>query len=150
MGITPCQIVYNPGGGNVTLTFQRGPQNFRCLYDGRVHDNLSTGGIRERIVEFLDILIAFEMQNHLISDATDYAAWGGFMTFALGGGQFTFCVNTTIGSAATYDCVSDDTKWQPVRNGPGKYAASYQFRMVPDTTFPSGGPEQVMQQFYGL
>ncbi|MDE2097870.1 MAG: hypothetical protein KGL39_11525 [Patescibacteria group bacterium] len=150
MSITYCQIVYNnPSTGNVTLNFQRGPQNFECFYSGRVHNNVATGGLKERVTEFLDILIAFEMQNHVLSDATDYEAWGAFMGFALAGAQFTLCVNTVIGTAATYDCVCDDEKWQIKREGPGRYSASYNFRLVPDSTWPAGGPALVMRQYYG-
>ena len=143
------QITYTPVSTLLTLSFQRGPQDFRCLYSGRVHDNLSTAGYRERVVEALDVLITFSMGNMSEWDQTDLSAWYTFMDYALGGGQFNFYPNIVI-ATEYYHCVADNTDFEPVRKGPGFYSTKFNFRIVPDTQAPAGGPGQVMRRFYGV
>ena len=143
------QIVYNPGSGNATITFKRGPVNFKPYWDGRVHDNLSTSGkVRERVVENLDILISFEMPNLVLFD--DLAAWAGFEAFGLAGGTFQFypCgVNPTL--TDNYNCVLEDAKFAPARNAPAKYGASVVIRILQDAQAPAT-PEIVLRRFYGV
>jgi hypothetical protein len=115
-----------------------------------VHDNVSTAGFRERVVECLPILITFAMQNMSEWDQTDLTAWYNFMTFALGGGEFKFYPNVAGFSGEYYNCVSDDTDFEPARKGPGMYANKFVFRVVPDSQAPAGGPGQVMRRFYGV
>jgi hypothetical protein len=44
------QIQYTPAGGPLTtLTFKRGPVNFKPYFDGRVHDNLGWKGRWKRL-----------------------------------------------------------------------------------------------------
>lgn len=148
MSIGLPKVVYNPGSGDVTLSFQRGPLDFRAKYVARVHDNVSTAGFRERVVEALDLIINFGMDHMLESDATDLTAWYTFMGFALAGGQFNFYPNVNIGTEY-YHCLCDDQGFEPVRKGPGRYAAAFTFRVVPDSQAPTGGPGQVMKRFYG-
>ncbi len=145
------KIVYTPSGGSpTTLQFKRGPQNFQCVYDARANDNLSTSGLRERVFEFADMLITFSMQNMLIADSTDYPAWAAFMKSALPGITFAFYPNTSSGFVSDYcNCVLDDKAWKPVRQGPGRYAADFNFRVVPDIYMPSD-PSVVMEWFYGI
>lgn len=137
------KIIYDPGSGDVTLVSKRGPNQFRCWYQSRVHDNLATSGLRERILEGSDILIAFMMPSHIVDD--DLPDWAAFMTFALGGGQFDFYPNSA--GADYYTCVLEDDSWDPVRVAPGRYQASYRFRVVANAP---GDPASALQKFCGV
>jgi hypothetical protein len=138
------KIVY--GSGPTTLTFKRGPVNFRPYWDGRVHDNLaSSGAARERVVEHLDILIGFDTPHLVIDD--DMAAWAAFEAFALAGGGFKFYPSD--GLSDYYNCVLEDAKWEPTRNAPKKYAAAVLVRVLQDSQAPAG-PDVILRRFHGL
>jgi hypothetical protein len=140
------KIIYTPVSTPITLQFVRGPQQFGCYYSLRAHDNLSTGGLRERVVEASDMLIAFSMLALRMGDDMD--DWASFMAHALAGGQFDFYPNAALASSYCH-CVSDDTEFQPARNAPGQYAASFKWRIVPDSQAPAN-PGVVMGWFYGI
>ncbi len=140
------KIVYNPGGGDVTLQFLRGPQDFKCFYRSRVHDNLATGGLRERVVEANDMLITFGMGAMRITDDLD--DWAAFMAWALAGGQFSFWPDAAL-ATDYYHCVSDDEGFEYSRNAPGQYGAAFRWRIVPDSQAPAN-PGVVMKRFYGI
>ena len=139
------KVIYNPGSGDVTLTFVRGPRQFACYYSSRVHDNLATGGLRERVVEAKDILIRFEMPALRLTG--DFGDWAQFEDWALAGGQFSFYPDASL--ADYYHCVSDDTGFEYARNAPGQYAAAFHWRIVPDSQAPAN-PGEVMKRFYGI
>jgi hypothetical protein len=141
------QIVYTPSGGSATtITFTRGPQNLKPYFNGRVHDNLSTSGkSRERVVENLDILIAFEMQ-HQVADG-DMPGWAAFLAFALAGGTFSFYPNQ--GLPDNYNCVLENANWEPKWNAPKKYASTYTFRVLQDSQAPSD-PGVILRRLYGV
>jgi hypothetical protein len=147
MSIGLPQITYTPsGGGPTTIPFVWGPQNFEPYFAGRVHDNLSTSGaVRERVSENLDILISFEM-NHLVVDTT-MPGFGAFMAFALAGGGFQFYPNASLPDY--YNCVLEDTDWHTKRNAPKKYASTFVFRILNDAKCPSD-PSVVLRRFYGV
>lgn len=139
------KIVYNAGSGPVALNFVRGPQDFSCYYSARVHDNLATSGVRERVMEARDILISFAMTHLRIEE--DLAAWSVFMQFALGGAQFDFYPNNDLGDF--YHCVIEGDLFEPRRTGPGYYGASFRLRVAPDFLAPAH-PGVVLQRFYGV
>ncbi len=139
------KIVYDAGAGPVVLQCVRGPQGFRASWSTRKHDNLATSGLRERVVEGSDILIAFTMGHMKVDD--DLPAWSAFAKFALGGGQFDFYPNVDINEH--YHCVSEDEEWLPERVAPGMYAAGVVFRVVPDEVAPAD-PGQVLKRFNGI
>jgi hypothetical protein len=140
------QIVYNPGSGDVTLTFVRGPVDFNPYWDGRVHNNLSVSGlVRERVVENLDILISWSMPNMILT--VDLSAWASFESFALGGGTFQLYPCSTLSDY--YNCVAEDAKWTPKRNAPAKYGAQVVVRILNDGQCPTG-PDIVLRRFYGV
>jgi hypothetical protein len=140
------KIVYNPGSGNVTLTFKRGPVDFKPYWDGRVHDNLGTSGaVRERVVENLDILVSWSMPNMILTD--DVSGWASFQAFALAGGSFQLWPSDAL--TDYYNCVLEDSKWQPAWNAPGKYGAVVTARILQDGQAPSG-PDIVLRRFYGV
>ncbi len=143
MGLT--KIIYDAGSGPVELAFLRGPQGFQCGYSTRAHDNLATSGIRERVLEGNDILIAFRMDHLAVEE--DLPEWAAFMKWALGGGQFDFYPDADLPDY--YHCVSDDEGFEPVRTGPGRYGVGFRIRIVPDEQAPAD-PSVVMKRFYGV
>lgn len=139
------KIVYDAGAGAVTLTFLRGPQGFRCFYQARAHDNLATSGVRERVLEGNDILIAFSMESLRVDgDLPEWAAWA---KWALGGGQFDFYPDRNLPDY--YHCVSEDEGFEPLRVAPRVYRADFTLRVVPDGQAPAD-PSVVMERFYGI
>jgi hypothetical protein len=140
------KIVYHPLTVDVTLTLVRGPVEFQCYYEGRVHDNLATSGAaRERVVEKLDLMIEFKMPHMTV--AGDIEAWASFQTFALAGGAFKFYPDDSL--ADYYNCVAEDTGWNPQRNAPRKYGAAGKFRILADAQEPAD-PSVVLRRFYGI
>jgi hypothetical protein len=139
-------ITYDPGTGAVGLTLLRGPVNFFCGYKARVHDNVATSGIRERIFEANDMFLSISMPHMLVSE--DLSEWTAFMKWALKGGEFDFCADVDHDVATSFPCVLEDDIFEPTRTGPGKYGASMRFRLVPGARQPSD-PGLVMSWFYG-
>lgn len=139
------KIVYDAGAGPVTLQCVDGPKDFHCYYKSRVHDNVATSGYRERVFEHSDMLISFTMPAMTVGDALP--AWNAFMTWALQGGTFNFYPNSQL--ADYYHCVVEGDGFDPVRVGPGRYSATFTFRIVPDAYAP-GDPAFVLQKFYGV
>lgn len=129
----------------MTLNFERGPQGFTCSFQTRKNDNLATSGIRERVLEGNDILIGFTMGHLLVLEDLD--EWAAFQKFALEGGQFEFHPNADL--ADFYHCVSEDEGFEFEKVGPGRYAAAFHFRVVPDAQAPAD-PSVVMKRFYGI
>jgi hypothetical protein len=139
------KITYDAGAGTVTLTFKRGPSNFCVYWDGRYADNLATSGaVRER-VGYRDILLSWDMPHLVLFD--DLAGWAAFEAWALDGGQFKFYPSDAL--TDYYNCVLEDTKFAPVRNAPGKYAAPVVVRILNDGQAPAT-PEIVLRRFYGV
>lgn len=141
------RVTYNAGAGQVVVQCVRGPQNFVCKWETRAHDNVATSGVRERVVEAHDLMIAFEMRHMKVGAGEDLEQWAAFMKFALGGGQFLFSPNSDL--ADFYNCVSEDEGFEVSRAGPGVYGASFKFRIVPDAQAPAD-PGVVMKRFYGI
>ena len=135
------KIVYN----SLTLAFTRGPSGFSAAWKSRLHDNLATSGLRERVVEAHDLLISFTMPALRVAD--DLPAWTAFTAWALDGKQFDFYPDAA--AAAYYHCVSDDDAFNLTRTAPGQYSATFKLRIVPDAQAPTG-PDAVLSAFYGL
>lgn len=130
-------------GDTRTVAFKRGPSDFRCYRDARVHDNLaSSGAVRERVVEAVDVLITFTMPHLVLGD--DLEAWGAFADWWIAGKRFQFSPNSALSDYCT--CVAEDTAWQPIRTGPRKFSASVRWRMVADLLTP----EVVLKRFNGV
>lgn len=139
------KVVYNPGGGPVTLQFVRGPAEFQARDVMAGHDNTATSGIRERVVERVTVEISGTMPALRVSE--DLAAWGTFMRFALAGGSFQFYPDAA--AAEYYNCVSGDDAWAPQPVGPGRYSARFRFLVVPDAQAPANAAD-VLRRFYGV
>jgi hypothetical protein len=111
-----------------------------------VHDSLSTSGlVRERVVEAMDILIEFDMPHMIL--AGDIEAWASFMAWALPGNSFQLYPNYGVFSDY-YNCVLEDSSWKPVRNAPRKHGAKVTVRILNDSQAPAS-PVVVLRRFYG-
>jgi hypothetical protein len=139
------KIVYHPLTVDVTVTCVRGPQNFSCGYKTRAWDNVASSGLRERVFEGNDMLISFGM-GHLIAD-DDLDDWTAFMKWALQGGTFKFYPAAAL--TDYYNCVSDDTDFSVTAVAPKRYAATFRFRIVPDSQAPAD-PSAVVKKYLGV
>ncbi len=142
------KIVYNTGvGGDVTLTFTRGPQDFLPEWAPLIHDNVaSSGAARERVVENRAICIGFTMPG-LTTAGGDLAAWMTFMAWAIGGGTFQFYPNAAL--TDYYNCVEEAAVWQPTWVAPGVYSAPFRFRVLMDSQAPAD-PGTILRRFMGV
>jgi hypothetical protein len=122
----PC-IVYNPGTGPVTLGFHRPPRRVPAYeYEAVRHDNISSAGIREAILERIDTFLEFEME--WVAIGADVAAWNAFMSYALQGGQFQYYPDATQPGYTNYWL--EDTNWKAGYKAPGQYTFRLKFRQV--------------------
>jgi len=95
------KIVYDPGTGPVTLNFQYPPRHVPAYhYEAVRHDNLSSAGLRESIVERIDQFLDLEME--WVLSGTDVQCWAAFVQFALNGGQFSFYTDSSQPAFANY------------------------------------------------
>ena len=145
----------NPPSTAVTLTFKAGPQNFLPSAGPVVHDNIATSGLKERVIERIEMYICFDMPAMQISD--DLPGWMAFMAWAFAGASFLFFPNAAM--TDYYNCVDETTTgvagssssgtWSPACVGPGRYSGSFCFRIVPDSHAPAD-IGVVLKRFYGI
>lgn len=141
------KIIYDAGAGDVTLLFKRGPQGFQCTTQTRANDNLATSGLRERVLEGHDLLISFVMPALVVGD--DLGDWSAFMRWALGGGNFKLYLDAGADPGDYYTCTCEQKVFESQWQGPARYAASFDFRIVPDAQAPADDGA-VMERFYGV
>jgi hypothetical protein len=121
------QIVYNPGTGNVTLAFKYPPKNVTAFnMDAVVHDNFSSAGVRERILERIDNFL--ELDIPAVAIGSDLTNWQTFFQFALAGGQFSYYPDASQSSFTNYWL--DDAKEVAAYKHPGIYSFKLKFRQV--------------------
>lgn len=121
------QIVYNPGTGNVTLAFQYPPRSVTGFdMEVAAHDNISSAGVRERIIERIDNFIELEMPYIIIG--SDLSNWQTFFQFALAGGQFAYYPDSSQSSFTNYWL--EDAKQVANYKHPGIYSFKLRFRQV--------------------
>ncbi|PYV20981.1 MAG: hypothetical protein DMG24_20965 [Acidobacteria bacterium] len=121
------QIVYNPGAGNITLSFERQPRRVPAYQKVATrHDNIATSGVREAVVERVDQFLAFEMEH--VGTGLDVTAWANFMDYALQGGQFSYYPDASQSSFTNYWL--EDTDWMAEYKGVGRYTFKLKFRQV--------------------
>lgn len=139
------KVIYNTGaGGDVTLQFAGGPQDFTPRWAWRGARNVATSGLVESVEQGRDILIGFAMPAMTL---TEVASWAALMGWMLGGGQADLYPDASL--SEHYHVVSEDQGFEPKRVGPGRYAASFAWRIVPDDHAPAG-PDVVLKRFYGI
>ena len=121
------KIVYNPGTGNITLQFQRGPRKVPAYFqEASRHDNVASSGVRESVLERIDSFLEFEMEY--VGIGSDVAAWAGFFAYALQGGSFQYFPDASQGVSANYWL--EDTTWNAAYKAPGQYSFKMKFRQV--------------------
>lgn len=141
------ELNYDPGTGSIILDCgRRGVNNFLAKDTARAHDNISSSGYRERVIEAADVLVSFTMPALLVGD--DYESWAKFYRWALAGNQFNFAPNYPA-SMAIYDAVLEQLSFEPKRVGIGRYALDVMIRILPGSRAPADAGE-VMQAFWGL
>lgn len=84
------KIVYTPAGGTEqTLNFVFPPRQVPGFQKTAVrHDNVSTAGIRESVLERVDEFLEFTMD--FIQSGADLAGWQAFLDHALTGAAFAY------------------------------------------------------------
>jgi len=96
------QIIYTPAGGTQqTLSFMSPPQQQPGYEKVAVrHDNISTSGIRESVLERIDQFT--ELSLNWIRAGTDFANWTTFLDFALTGAAFAYYPDASLTSYTNY------------------------------------------------
>ncbi|MGA2075070.1 MAG: hypothetical protein ABSH52_16390 [Terriglobia bacterium] len=121
------QIVYDPGTGPVTLAFVRPPSKVPAYdYSAVRHDNISSAGVREAVLERIDAFLELEMP--WVGVGADVQAWNQFMQFALSGGQFGYYPDASQPAFTNYWL--EDTNWTAGYKAPGQYSFKLKFRQV--------------------
>jgi len=121
------QIIYDPGTGPVTLSFQRYPRKVPAYeFKARRHDNIASSGVRESVLERIDTFLTFEME--WVAIGADVQAWSDFMLFALTGGQFAYYADASVASFTNYWL--EDTDWTADYKSVGQYSFRVKFRQV--------------------
>jgi len=121
------KIVYDPGTGPTTLTFQRVPRSVPAYQLAGVrHDNIAASGVRESIFLRADVFLEFDME--WVASGSDVQAWASFMNFALKGGQFAYYPDSSLTTFTNYWL--EDTNWNAAYKVPGQYRFKLKFRQV--------------------
>jgi hypothetical protein len=123
------KITYTPvGSGSVsTLDFQR-PPRFVSAYQRAAtrHDNTSTAGVRETVVERLDEFLEITME--WVSQGSDVDAWNAFVQNALQGIEFDYFPDQDQPEYTTFTLESTD--WRAEYKARGEYTFRVLFRKV--------------------
>ena len=142
------RITYNDGTAR-TLNFTDGALNFLPEDADVVHNNVSSSGYRERVLECSPILIAFIVPKMFVGG--DFDAWWNFYKWARPGNAFTFIPNLSAlvsGVPWGFSCVLEDTGFKPKKIAPTFYSLDCKFRVVPDGSVASSG--QILAAFWGF
>ena len=122
------KIVYTPaGGGEQTLAFAFPPQQQPGYFKSAVrHDNVSTAGIRESVVERIDEFL--ELSLPWVRAGADLAAWQAFLDQALTGAIFSYYPDA--GQVAFANYLLEDTETKLTWKTPGVYTVNLKLRKL--------------------
>ncbi len=121
------KIVYDPGSGPTTLTFQRAPRFVPAFQFASVrHDDVASSGVRESVYERADQFLEFQME--WVGAGADVAAWNSFMQYALKGGLFAYYADASQTSFTNYWL--EDTTWDGRYKSAGQYSFQLKLRQV--------------------
>ncbi len=121
------QIIYDPGTGPTVLAFARPPRKVPAYeYSAVRHDNISSAGVREVVLERMEIFLTLEME--WVGIGADVQAWNQFMEFALAGGQFGYYPDASQPGFTNYWL--EDTDWTAAYKAPGQFTFRLKFRQV--------------------
>ena len=122
------QIIYTPAGGTQqTLSFLSPPQKQPGYLKAAVrHDNISTSGIRESVLERIDQFT--ELSLNWIRAGSDFANWSTFLDFALTGAAFAYYPDASLTAYTNY--VLEDTGAAMAYKAAGVYSLKLKFRLL--------------------
>jgi hypothetical protein len=122
------KILYTPAGGSEqTLTFASPPQQQPGYAKSAVrHDNVSTAGIRESVLERTDEFLELSLQ--WIRTDADLAAWQAFLDHALTGAAFTYFPDASQAEFDNY--LLEDTEARLAWKSPGVYTLTLKLRKL--------------------
>jgi hypothetical protein len=120
------KIVYTPSGeSQQALTFVSPPTRQPVTWKAAVrHDNVSTSGVRESVLERVDQFLEINMD--WIRAGADLAAWQAFLDHALTGATFDYYADASLATSVT--CVLEDTEARLEFKAPGVYSLALKFR----------------------
>ena len=120
------KITYTPAGGTEqTLNFDFPPRQLPGYQKTAVrHDNVSTAGIRESVLERVDEFLEFSME--WIRAGTDLANWQAFLDHALTGVAFAYFPDAAQSAFTNY--LLEDTETQIEYKAPGVYTVKLKMR----------------------
>ncbi|HEX5410472.1 MAG TPA: hypothetical protein VFZ27_01270 [Terriglobia bacterium] len=120
------KIVYTPAGGaEQILSFTSAPRQQPGYSKSAVrHDNISTAGVRESVLERIDTLL--EINVDYIQAGSDLAGWSAFLDFALTGAPFAYYPDSA--QAAFINCLLEGTDETVAYVAPGIYSVKMKFR----------------------
>jgi len=129
MALILPKITYTAIGGSSpsTLSFLR-PPRFVAAYNRLAtrHDNISTAGVKEVLVERVDNFL--EITLEWVAIGSDVNAWDTFMQNAVQGVQFNYFPDATQAAYTTYTL--EDTTWKAEYKQLGQYTFKLLFRAV--------------------
>jgi hypothetical protein len=122
------KITYTPSGGTEqTLSFANPPrQQPGYLKTAVRHDNVSTAGVRESVLDRVDQF--FELNMEQIIAGTDLGNWNAFLDYALTGGPFAYYPDSSQSGFTNY--LLEDTNAKIEYKAPGVYALSLKLRLL--------------------
>lgn len=120
------QITYTDSVGLVNFVPQYPPKGKLAVdaLEATRHDSITSAGQKQSVVEHVDNMNAFDFP---FVPASDVASWQRFMSFALGGGLFTWYPDSTNLNAFEQYTI-EDMGWTPKFASPGWYTFSFKVR----------------------
>jgi len=120
------KIVYTPSGAaEQTLNFTSAPRQQPGYSKNAVrHDNISTAGIRESVLERIETFV--ELSMDYIQAGADLENWSNFLDFALTGAPFAYYPDAS--QAGFISCLLEDTGETVAYVAPGIYSVKVKFR----------------------
>ncbi|HEV2349012.1 MAG TPA: hypothetical protein VG028_04100 [Terriglobia bacterium] len=122
------QIVYTPAGGlQQIVNFVSPPQQQPGYLKTAIrHDNISTAGIRESVLERTDQFL--ELTLNWIRAGADLANWTAFLDYALTGAAFAYYPDASLNAYTNY--VLEDTGARIAYKAAGIYALKLKCRVL--------------------
>jgi hypothetical protein len=122
------QIVYTPPSGSQQIVnFVSPPQQQSGYVKAAVrHDNISTAGIRESVLERTDEFM--ELSMNWIRAGADLANWTAFLDFALTGAAFAYYPDAALTPYTNY--VLEDTGARIEYKAAGIYSLKLKCRVL--------------------
>jgi len=120
------KIIYTPAGGvEQILNFTSAPRQQPGYSKSAVrHDNISTAGVRESVLERIDTFL--EINVDYIQAGSDLAGWSAFLDFALTGAPFAYYPDAS--QPAFLNCLLEDTEETVAYMAPGIYSVKLKIR----------------------